>query len=106
MSIPAANTKHVTPPLFEGPPRVTPEPKQRSAASVAWGNCPGCRKGRIGAVRTAEHLVWREHTYTTWGGARMTCTASGVPVCRLTERQPTERVAGRVACDHESGGVC
>ncbi|HEY9408955.1 MAG TPA: hypothetical protein VIP77_05180 [Jiangellaceae bacterium] len=96
----STNKMPPTIPLFDEPARVR-KPKNRSVPSVAWGNCPGCRKGRVGVIRTATHLVWREHTYMTWGGTSMTCTASGVPVCRATERTPTLLQRGRVTCDHE-----
>lgn len=95
-------------PLFPIPPqsaRADGGEAVRRPRSVAWGNCPGCRKGRVGVVRAGAHLAWREHTYTTWGGHRMTCVASGVAVCQATERHPTELIAGRVTCPHEDGGV-
>lgn len=92
-------------PLFAEPPRASSEPRPSSPPSVAWGNCPRCRKGRVGVLRAGSHLVWREHTYATWGGARMTCAASGVPVCQATERPPTVLVKGRVMCPHEDAGV-
>lgn len=95
------NETPVTLPLFDEPVRVA-KPKNLSIRSVAWGNCPGCRKGRIGIVRGVFHLMWREHTYPTWSGAHILCPASGVPVCQLTERTPTLLVRGRVRCDCET----
>lgn len=91
----------VTPPLFDTPVQVVTKAKTRSIASVAWGNCPGCRKGRVGIIRGAFHLMWREHSYRTWGGALITCPSSGVPVCQLHERIPTVLIRGRVLCDCE-----
>lgn len=78
-------------PLFDEPPR-SPKRRRRSAApaSVAWGFCPRCGQGErwVGLIRSVNHLVWREHTYKTNGGAAMTCGASGVAVCVM---QPKER---------------
>lgn len=88
-------------PLFDEPARVT-TPKTTSIRSVAWGNCPGCRKGRVGIIRGAFHLMWREHSYRTWGGALITCPSSGVPVCQLHERTPTALIRGRAMCDCET----
>jgi hypothetical protein len=54
--------------------------------TIASGRCPECHNGRLGVVRQGEHLLWREHTYTTWSGARLTCRASGVATCVAPER--------------------
>lgn len=54
--------------------------------TVASGRCPECSNGRLGVVRQGGHLLWREHYYTTWSGARQLCRASNVATCVAPER--------------------
>lgn len=61
--------------------------KPKRVRSVAFGQCPECRAHeRVGLVRTASHLVWRQHFYRTHSGAQMPCRASGVAVCQAPPR--------------------
>lgn len=65
--------------------RKHPEPTKRPR-TVASGRCPECSNGRVGAVRQGEHVLWREHYYTTWAGTRQLCRASNVATCVAPER--------------------
>lgn len=75
-----------TVPLFDEPQRYLKQKRSRGPRSVTFSDCPKCANLRVGLVRTGNHLVWREHTYTTWGGTSRPCTASGVAVCSLPDK--------------------
>lgn len=75
-----------TEPMFDMAPVEDHAEKQKTVRSVASGRCPECRNLKLGVVRQGKHLVWREHTYTTWSGARIVCRASGVATCVAPER--------------------
>lgn len=67
------------------------ESQQKSVRSVAWGRCPGCHTYKaIGLVPQGEHLAWRLHSVMTYGGARVTCAASGQRLCD----QPAKQLPG------------
>lgn len=76
---------NLTEPLFADLIHV---PLPRRPRPAAYGLCPKCRgRGkRTGLMRQGKHLAWRQHSYTTWTGARMTCQASGVLLCQLPAR--------------------
>lgn len=63
-------------PLGGGPPKR----RASSVRSVAHGHCPVCPGEKVGQVHDGDQLVWRDHTRTTLGGARIRCSASGKPV--------------------------
>ena len=67
--------------------------KQRTAKSVAQGKCPLCTKPKVGVIRINQHLAWRTHTYTTWGGRVIDCVSSGVYLCVLPETNPLDTSA-------------
>lgn len=84
--------------------RQHPEPVKRPR-TVASGRCPECSGQRVGVVRQGEHLVWREHMYTTWGGSRQLCRASNVATCVAPERLSRDypmHVA--LLCEHTKKG--
>lgn len=69
--------------LFAEPEHSAKPKRPGGPRSVAFGTCPSCTTGRIGLVRSASHLLWREHLIGTWSGARLPCRASNVAVCAL-----------------------
>lgn len=71
--------------------------------SVAMGNCPMCSKNPVGLVRQGDHLVWRSHFYTTWGGAARQCQASNVAICVAPEPEGKEHNYTPVRCAHDKG---
>jgi hypothetical protein len=75
-----------TEPLFDMEATEDHSEKQKRVKSVASGRCPECKNLKLGVVRQGEHLLWREHTYTTWSGARITCRASLIATCVAPER--------------------
>jgi hypothetical protein len=75
----------MTLPLFDEPPHV-PRERRSSQRAVTQGRCPYCHKEKVGLLRSASHLVWREHTYRTYSGAPITCRASGVALCVAPSR--------------------
>ena len=55
--------------------------------SVAWGRCPGCNRYKaIGLVPLGQHLVWRAHTYMTYGNVKTPCRASLTRLCEQPAR--------------------
>ncbi|NAE18326.1 hypothetical protein [Enterococcus hirae] len=79
--------------LSDIPPAFTADRSETSTPrNVTSAPCPSCTQGGhgpgglVGLIRQGEHLLWREHTYPTWSGARLTCRASGVAVCELAPR--------------------
>lgn len=82
-------------PMFDEVPTVRDRKRRRKAQKpVAWGRCPSCTQDRTAVVRTASHLVWREHENATYGKAKLPCQTSGVPLCRAPDR------SGEVECHH------
>jgi hypothetical protein len=73
--------------------------------TIASGRCPECHNGRLGVVRQGEHLMWRQHYYITYSGARLICQASGVATCVAPERK-TRDFPQHVAllCPHTKAG--
>jgi hypothetical protein len=68
---------------------------------VGWGDCPRCVDNvRVAMIRSGQHLIWREHTITTWGGAKMTCTGSLVALCDLAPGPGEVRNQGPRYCPH------
>lgn len=65
----------------------------------AVGKCPECHKAKVGLLRQGNHLVWREHRYSTWSGAPMVCRASGVALCVAPEGNPPLNV-DPIRCPH------
>lgn len=66
--------------------------------SVAFGRCPRHRdERRTGLVRTASHLVWRQHYVRTWSGSSIPCPASAVALCVLPDAEHEQ------VCDCERG---
>lgn len=85
--------------------RSSPERPKRPR-TIASGRCPECIGGtRVGVVRQGEHLLWREHYYTTWSGARQLCRASGVATCIAPERVSGDYPAHvALLCPHAKEG--
>jgi D-arabinose 1-dehydrogenase-like Zn-dependent alcohol dehydrogenase len=73
--------------------------RQKTPKSVAQGKCPLCTRPKLGAIRLGEHLAWRTHTYTTWGGRAIDCVASGVYLCVLPETKPLD-LSAPLHCRH------
>jgi hypothetical protein len=89
--------------MFDEPPRRSKKRRTPSPRSVTRAKCPKCLTAMpVGLIRVGEHLVWREHYITTWGGARRPCPASGVAVCALP---PKDNVSNGVGyCKHGPEG--
>ena len=86
--------------MFDAEPLREQKPRRpASQRSIKQGHCPMCLRGATGLIRMGVHLVWRPHTYRTWGGTQMPCAASGVAVCVAPERPPY-RHARAVRCPH------
>lgn len=93
-----------TEPMFELDPAhaSTTGERVKPARTVGWANCPRCSNTRAGLQRNANHLTWRWHTYTTWRGTVLPCSASGLHLCDLPETQPyVTPLAGPAQCDHK-----
>ena len=78
-----------TVPLFEMKPtdRRNRGESAKRARVYGWTKCPECQAHeRVAVVNSGTHMVYREHTFKTWGSAAMTCRASGVPLCQLPPR--------------------
>lgn len=60
--------------------------REKRPRTIASGRCPECSNARLGVVRQGEHLLWREHYFTTWSGAKQICRASNVATCVAPER--------------------
>jgi hypothetical protein len=76
------------PALFELDPTPRSRVRPKGLRSVAQGTCPICLVTSVGLVRQGNHVVWRLHSYMTWGGTRMPCPTSGVAVCVAPEQKP------------------
>lgn len=77
-------------PLFGPVTQVAREGRPKALKPRAWGQCPQCRSAdRHALVLQGRHLVWRGHTYRTWSGAYMQCTASWVRLCDAHPRPGT-----------------
>jgi hypothetical protein len=85
-------TKPVVPqpiPLFDLPAEAgRSEVKTPALRSVRQGKCPACKALKTGLLASGQHIVWRPHNLTTWGGTRVPCRTSGVAVCVAPERDP------------------
>jgi len=75
-------------PLFEIDIPVVSKDKAPAVKSARQGNCPCCQALKSGLLWSGNHLVWRAHTYRTWGGTAVPCPSSGVAVCVAPERHP------------------
>ena len=73
-------------PLFDEPPRVDRGQRNKAAKVAGWAHCPHCSNGRVALLVAGEHLVYREHTYVTYSGAKLTCRASAVALCTAPPR--------------------
>ena len=94
-----------TDPLFDAEPLRERKRKPKAIRAMAQGNCPRCTREKLGLVLLGSHLVWRWHTYRTWSGAPMECTASGVAVCVAPEADPPLAGPGHaVQCPHDRSG--
>lgn len=83
----AKETDIPTPPLFAQMPREGVRSRPGATKPVAWGICPQCHSApRHALVRSGVHLVWRPHTYRTYSGAALECSASGVALCVAASR--------------------
>lgn len=92
-----------TQPLFDLAPHEAGIAGERvkPARTVTWGNCPRCSNARAGLQRSGSHLTWRWHTYTTWKGTVLPCSASGLHLCDLPEPKPYYTpVEGPALCPH------
>jgi hypothetical protein len=86
--------------MFDVEPLRHAKQRTKSVPSAAQGNCPRCLRGKTGLMPQGRHLVWRQHNYTTWSGARMPCPASGIAVCALPEVNPLDGLF-TVRCMHD-----
>lgn len=87
LTAPAKASVIVTLPLLPAMPRAAVRSRPGVSKPVAWGQCPQCASAaRHALVRSGTHLVWRPHTYRTWSGAPLECSASGVALCALASR--------------------
>lgn len=86
--------------LFDpGPPTPAPQ-RQRPEHVAGWTRCPSCiGHDRVALVLSGSHLHYREHTYVTYSGAKMTCAASSVTLCVLPPLPVSTGTASR--CPHE-----
>lgn len=70
--------------LFDAGPHVPARPKQKPQFVSGWTRCPSCiSHDRVALILSGEHLSYREHTYLTYSGTKMTCGASSVTLCVL-----------------------
>lgn len=65
------------------------EAKKRWVKPEDYGKCPRCLAMKVGLMKQGDHLVWKEHSFATYGRARFTCEASGQRVCDMPEGQPS-----------------
>jgi hypothetical protein len=78
--------------------------KTKPARTVAYGSCPRCSNGKAGIIRVNQHLAWRSHTYTTWGGTVLPCAANGRHLC--TEPPRPQRGYTAPICPHtQTAGI-
>lgn len=70
--------------LFDAGPPVPAVRKQKPQFVSGWTRCPSCiSHDRVALILSGEHLSYREHTYLTYSGTKMTCGASSVTLCVL-----------------------
>lgn len=94
-----------TDPMFDMPRQATKRSGGESSKRqrpIGWAKCPECvSHTRIAVMLSGSHVVYREHAYPTWSGARMECRASGVPLCQLAPRPWPSAPEGAVwGCGH------
>jgi hypothetical protein len=85
--------------MFDVEPLRDTTVKRQTQKSVAQGKCPECTRPKIGLLAQGDHIVWRQHYYTTWHGTPMPCRASGVTACVAPERDPLDP-SMPVRCPH------
>lgn len=71
-------------------------------APVIWGGCPRCQGNKVKCLPQNGHLAWDVHTYPTWSGTRIPCSASGLHLCDLPPRD-VEYLTGKPVptCPHK-----
>lgn len=86
--------------LFDPGPHVPASVRMKPQHVAGWTRCPSCiSHDRVALVLSGAHLSYREHTYKTYGNARMTCQASSVTLCVLPPLPVSMGTAFR--CPHE-----
>lgn len=71
-------------PLFDMAPLPAPmRAPEAEARPDGWASCPRCSAIKVALLGQGDHLTWKRHTYATWAGAHMECSASGVALCVL-----------------------
>lgn len=74
------------------------EAKKRWVKPEDYGKCPKCSALKVALMKQGDHLVWKEHTFATYGKARFTCAASGQRLCDLPEGEPALHYGEPMAC--------
>ena len=72
--------------------------RQKTQKPADYGKCPKCQAWKIALLEQGDHLVWKEHSYATYGKARFTCAASGQRVCDLPEGEPSLHYTSPLSC--------
>lgn len=73
-----------------GPVRVRP---------IGYVRCPKCSASKVAVVLSPTHVVYKVHSFVTWGGLPLPCHASGVALCQLSPR-PADPGAAPITCPH------